>query len=273
METLLQDVRFALRILVKSPVFTTVAVLTLAIGIGANTAIFSLVDSVLLKMLPIRAPQELVIVGDSARVNNRSLGTPQTDNFSVPLYHEIRDNTTVFSGMYAAATAHRILVGDLGQASDAEANTVARIVTGNYFSVLGTGSAAGRLLTPEDDRVQHGHPVAVISYNYWQRKFSSSTGAIGTTVRLNGYPFTIIGVAQRGFSSDIVGEPIDLFVPLAMQAEVMRGRDWYRDRNASWLQIVARRKPGVSLSQIDANVNLAFQQILKGSFGLSLIHI
>ena len=270
METLIQDARYGLRMLVKNPAFTTIAVLTLALGIGANTAIFTLVNAVLLKMLPIKDPQHLVVIGDPTEVNNRSLGTPQTDVFSYPLYREIRDGNTVFSGAFAAGTVHRAMVQDENQSFGGEANAMLRLVTGNYFSVLGTEAVVGRTLSPDDDRVQHSAPVTVLSYRCWKNRFALSPSIIGKTLRLNGYPFTIIGVTQPGFFGDVVGEEMDFFVPLTMQSEVMRGRDWYQNRNASWLQMMARLKPGVGVAQARAQINVLFQQILNGSFGAAL---
>jgi predicted permease len=270
METLLQDARYGLRMLVKNPVFTTIAVLTLALGIGANTAIFTLVNAVLLKMLPIKDPQHLVALGDPTRVNDRSLGTPQTDLFSYPLYREFRDGNTVFSGMYAAGMVHKIAVQQENQSSPGEADALMRLVTGNYFSVLGTNAVIGRTLNPEDDKVQHASPVAVLSYKCWKNRFGLSGSVIGKTVRLNNYPFTIVGVTQPGFFGDVVGDEVDFFAPLSMQAEVMRGRDWYNDRNASWLQIVARLKPGTTIAQAKAQINVVYQQILYGPFGAAL---
>ncbi|HET7440773.1 MAG TPA: ABC transporter permease, partial [Terriglobales bacterium] len=270
METLIQDLRYGLRMLLKSPAFTTIAVLTLALGIGANTAIFTLVNAVLLKMLPIKDPKQLVILGDPTAVNNRSLGTPQTAVFSAPLYRELRDSNTVFPGMYAAGTVHKAMVQEESQSSPGDANAILRAVSGNYFAVLGTDAAVGRPLGPGDDRVQHASPVVVLSYKCWKNRFALSPNVIGKTVRLNGYPFTIVGVMQPGFFGDVVGEEMDFFVPLTMQAEVMRGRDWYLDRNASWLQIVGRLKPGVTPGQAHAEINLIFQQLLNGNYGAQL---
>jgi predicted permease len=270
MGTFTQDVRYGFRMLVKNPGFTAVAVLTLALGIGANTAIFTLINAVLLKMLPIQDPGRLVVLGDPSAVGNRSLGTPQTDIFSAPLYRELRDGNSVFSGMYAAGSAHRVDMNDASQPGSGNVSSSVRIVSGNYFSVLGVNAVAGRTLTSDDDKAQHGHPVAVISYDCWKNRFALSPETIGKTVRLNHYPFTIIGVAPPGFFGDIVGENLDIFVPLAMQAELMRGRDWYQNRNASWLQIMGRLKPGASLEQARANLNVVYQQILAGSFGAAL---
>lgn len=270
METLLQDMRYGFRMLVKNPAFTTLAVLTLALGIGANTAIFTLVNAVLLSSLPIHAPSELVALGDPSRVNDRSLGTPQTDLYSYPLYREFRDNNTAFSGLYAAATEHKTMVDEGNQSAPAQANTVMRMVSGNYFSVLGVNAVVGRTITPDDDKVQHGGAVAVLSYNYWKDKFGLTPLVLGKTVRLNGYPFTIIGVTPPGFFGDVVGDPIAIFIPLSMQLEVMRGRDWYNDPNASWLQAVGRLKPGVNIAQAKANVNTIFKNALAGTYGARL---
>src|SRR5690349_19797539 len=137
METLLQDIRYGLRLLIKGPVFTSVAVVTLALGVGANTAIFTLVNALLLKMLPIKAPQELLVVGDPTRVNDRSSGTPQTDLFSYPLYKELRDHSTVFSGLIAAGTEHRIDVDASAAGGASDERIVGRLVSGDYFPVLG----------------------------------------------------------------------------------------------------------------------------------------
>jgi len=150
METLYQDLRYALRLLLKSPAFTSVAVLTLALGIGANTAIFTVVNAVLLRMLPIKDPQQLVVVGDPTRANGRSNGTPRTDIFSYPLYKELRDRNSVFIGLCAAATDHRVEVAGQGPSDE---RVIGRMVSGNYFPLLGLAPAEGDcspiLMTPQ----------------------------------------------------------------------------------------------------------------------------
>src|SRR5437764_128068 len=163
MDSLLQDLRYGLRMLTKSPAFTAVAVVTLALGIGANTAIFTLVNALLLKTLPVKAPQELVVVGNPAAVDSRWHGTPETEYFSYPLYREFRDNNTVFSGLVAAATEDRIEV-NAGSAAAASDEVDGRLVSGNYFPVLGIDAAAGRVLTPSDDTQENANPVVVLSY-------------------------------------------------------------------------------------------------------------
>lgn len=270
MEAFFQDLRYALRMLFKSPAFTTVAVLTLALGIGANTAIFTLVNALLLKLLPVKAPQELVAIGDPTRVNNRSRGTPQLTNFSMPLYREFRDHNAVFSGLIAGGAEHRIEVNTGPAGGAAQENIVGRLVSGNYFSVLGVDAAAGRLLSENDDTEENSNPVAVLSYGYWQRKFALSPSIIGQEIRFNGYPFTVVGVAQAGFRGEVVGEDFDVFVPLSMQPEIVRGKSFRNDANFSWLSLMGRLKPGVSVEQAKANINLVFQQALKGPYGALL---
>jgi len=269
METLLQDVRFGFRQLRKSPGFTAVAVLTLALGIGANAAIFTVVNALLLKMLPVQDPQQLVVVGNPSLVNNRSNGTPRIDLFSYPLYKELRDHNVVFSGLSAAGTDHRIEV-NTGQGEAAEAKETGRLVSGNYFTVLGLTPAAGRLFSDSDDTAPNANPVAVLSYGYWQRKFALSPSAVGRTIRLNGYPFTIIGVARAGFEGDVVGEQMALFVPINMQEQIIRGRQWLKSGNNSWLTLIGRLKPGATSAQAEANVNIVYQQALNGSYGAAL---
>jgi len=270
METLSQDLRYALRMLVKTPAFTAVAIVTLALGIGANTAIFTLVNALLLKMLPIKAPQELVVVGDPARVNDRSSGTPQLDVFSYPLYKELRDNNTVFSGLVAGGTEHRIDVDASAAGGTSNERIAGRLVSGNYFPVLGVEASAGRLLTESDDTAENANPVVVLSYGYWNRKFALSPAIIGKQIRLNGFPFTVVGVAQQTFRGDVVGDDLEVFVPISMQPEIIRGLSLRNNANFSWLSLLGRLKPSVSAGQAKANVNLVFRQAMKSGYGAKL---
>jgi len=269
MEIFFQDIRYGLRMLRKSPGFTTVAVITLALGIGANTAIFTIVNALLLKMLPVNHPEQLVVVGDPSLPNNRSNGTPRTDIFSYPLYKELRDSNSVFTGLCAAATDHRIEV-DTGHGESTPEKVVGRMVSGNYFTVLGLNPAAGRLLSDSDDTAENANPVVVLGYGFWQRKFAMSPSIIGTDIRLNGSPFTVIGVAPAGFSGDVVGEQMALFVPISMQPEIVRGRHWRNAVNTSWLMLFGRLKSGMTQDQAAANLNIVFQQALRGSYGAAL---
>jgi predicted permease len=269
MNGLLQDIRYAVRQLRKSPGFTTVAVLTLALGIGANTAIFTVVNALLLKMLPVKDPQQLIAVGDPTDPNGRSNGTPRTDIFSYPLYKELKDRNAVFTGLSAAASDHHIEVRS-AQGQTPEEKVTGRMVSGNYFTVLGLEPAVGRLLSNSDDTAESANGVAVLGYEYWQRKFALSSSIIGKDIRLNGYPFTVVGVAPLGFDGDVVGERMAVFVPLSMQPQIVRGRHWRNDPNRSWLTLIGRLKPRVVAAQAEANLNTVFKQIQQGDYGASL---
>jgi predicted permease len=269
MSRFLQDLRYALRQLRKNPGVTAVAIVTLALGIGANTAIFTVVNALLLKMLPVNQPEQLVVVGDPGLPNSVSNGTPRTDIFSYPLYKELRDHNSVFSGLSAAGTNHSIEL-DTGQGETPVEKITGRMVSGTYFSVLGLEPAVGRLLSSSDDTAENANPVAVLSYGFWQRKFALSPSVVGRDIRLNGFPFTVIGVAPEGFEGDVVGEQMALFVPLSMQPEIVRGRHWLHSGNVSWLTLLGRLQPNTSLPQAEANLNVVFQQAVKGPYGAAL---
>jgi len=269
MSGIIHDLRYAARQLRKNPGFTTVAVLTLALGIGANTAIFTVVNALLLKMLPVKDPEQLVVVGDPSDPNERSNGTPSVDVFSYPLYKELRDRNSVFTGLCAAGTDHHIAV-DSGQGASADEAIAGRMVSGNYFSVLGLRPAAGRLFIGTDDTAENANPVVVLAYSYWRRKFALSPTVIGRDIRLNGSPFTVIGVTPAGFDGDVVGEQMSLYVPLSMQPEIIRGRHWRNRPGNSWLSVIGRLKPGITREQAQANLNVVFQQAQKSDYGASL---
>jgi predicted permease len=270
MGTLLQDLQYALRMLRKSPAFTIVAVMTLALGIGANTAIFSLVNAVMLKMLPVRAPGELVVVGDPEDVHHRSLGDPRVDLFSYPLYRDLSSGNEVFSGMLASGEAHRLRITPADSAGEIAGGVTGVLVSGNYFSVLGVNALYGRVLTPEDDTAPGAHPVAVISYSLWKNKLGQNPDAVGRAIRINNSPFTIVGVAPPGFFGDTVGDQQDLWVPVTMQEQIITGRKWLENYEASWLHCIARLRPGSSVEQARANLNLILQQLVNGPLGAKL---
>jgi len=266
---LVQDLHYALRQLRKSPGFTAVAVLTLALGIGANTAIFTVVNALLLKMLPVSQPEQLVVVGDPSRVNGRSNGTPSTHIFSYPLYKELRDHNSVFIGLSAAGSDKQIEF-NAGQGVGMAEKVTGRMVSGNYFTLLGLKPAVGRLLSDSDDTAENSNPVVVLSYGFWQRRFALSPSIIGEDIRLNGFPFSVIGVAPAGFDGDVVGEQMALFVPLSMQPEIVRGRRWLNSGNDSWLTLIGRLMPNITLAQAEANLNIVFQQAVQGPYGAAL---
>ena len=195
MQTLWQDVRYGLRMLGKNPGFTLIAILTLALGIGANTAIFSLLNQVLLRRLPVRNPGELV--------------------------------------------------------------------TGNYFDVLGVRPTLGRVLSPADDDVQGAHPVVVLSHSYWMRHFGGDAGVLNQAILVNNTEMTIVGVAQAGFSGIQVGQTPDIFVPSTMKGQMTPIRNGLDDWNDSFLAVLARRKPGVSMEQAQAGINVDYPGLLE----------
>ncbi len=251
MSSLLQDLRYALRQLRKSPGFTIVAMLILALGIGANTAIFSLLDQVLLRSLPAKDPGQLVqlesVGSDSGHVS--SWGGDDHLYFSYPMYRDLRDKNSVFDGMLARTPAQ---VG-VQYHNESKLGT-AELVSGNYFDVLGVRPAAGRLLSQSDDEVQERDPVAVLSYEYWVRRFGSDPSVINSTLLINGHPFTIVGVSQPGFKSVVVGDNPDLFVPMMMKPEITPGWNDLDKHRSRWLNIIARLKPGESISTAEAGV-------------------
>jgi hypothetical protein len=236
------DVGFALRSLRKNPGFTAAAVLTLALGIGANTAIFSLVNAVLLQRLPVRESERLVHASFEGATN-----------LSYPDYVDLRDHQRVFDGLAAFGG----IQVSLNRGGDAELAS-GLIVTGNYFEVLGVRPALGRLVAPSDDLTPGAHPVVVLSHAFWRTRFAGEADAVGRELLLNGQKFTIVGIAPEGFSGSQLGVERGLYVPMMMQAIVRPPRAGYsgemdpdllRTRNNRWLTALGRLKPGVTAEQ------------------------
>jgi len=237
LEILWQDLRYGLRMLLKSPNITLTAVLTLALGIGANTAIFTLLDKVLIRPLPVEQPYQLVTFVEDAS------GAPAI--FSYPLYAELRDRNDVLSGV----VAHDQKPFSLSDGSQSE-RVVGQIVSGNYFATLGVRPALGRFFLPEEDRTPGTHPVIVISHGLWQRRFGGNRAVIGKTVILNNYRYTVVGVAPSEFTGTTRGTVNDVYVPIMMQVQPGSERGGFLDnRNAGWLQLIGRLKPNVSREQ------------------------
>ncbi len=254
MNAFIQDLRYALRQLRKSPAFTITVVVTLALGIGANAAVFTLFDQVLLRMLPVEQPKELVRFAWSGSFSGSasSFGGDSTNYFSYPMYKDLRDRNQVFSGVLAADRTG-VAVSWHNQAEDEDAE----MVSGNYFQMLGLKPAAGRLLTPEDDAVPNANPVVVLSYNYWKTHFAGARDIAGQTLLVNGRAFTILGVAPANFDSAIGGYRPGLFIPISMVASAMPSRESQDDLNnhkSLWLTLVARLKPGVSRERAEAGL-------------------
>src|SRR6266851_769464 len=267
MHTVWQDVRYGLRMLGKNPGFTAVAVLTLALGIGANTAIFSLLNQVMLRRLPVRNPEELVMLKSPGPKRGHVWSDgDDSEIFSYQLYKGLAKNSSVFEGalarfQFAANIANR---GQTDRGSG-------ELVTGNYFDVLGVRPALGRVLTPADDDVQGAHPVLVLSHAYWTQHFGGDAGVLNQAILVNNTEMTIVGVAQAGFTGIQVGQTPDIFVPMTMKGQMTPIRSGLDDWNDSFLAVFARRKAGVnadypalleqqiaSLKHLDAKERQAF---------------
>jgi predicted permease len=274
-ETVFQDARFGLRMLLKNPGFTTVAVLTLALGIGANTAIFSLIDHVMLRLLPVRNPQELAVL---------------KGQFSYPHYQRLRDLNKVFSGIVAKHALPQLAVSIPGQSAS---QATGELVSGSYFATLGVGAMLGRRILPEDDGAPGSSPVAVISYGFWKRAFGGALDVVGRKIIIRSGPgnagtsgldiydgaasrsgegavLTIVGVAPPKFFGDAVGTSTDVWMPIAMEPGVMPGRPWLNKDNVVWITILGRRIPGVSQDQAAAALTVLWRKILSDEAGANL---
>jgi putative ABC transport system permease protein len=248
---LMNDISYALRQFRKSPLFTLIAVITLAVGIGASTAIFTLLDQALIRSLPVNHPEQLVrlrYTGESPGHTN-NYGGDDKDFFSYPMYRDLRDKNSVFSGLLANDEKYvGVQWNDRSELAEAE------LVSGNYFEVLGLQPALGRLLLPSDD-VPNGNPVVVLSSNYWKMKLGSNPDVIGKALLLNAHPFTIVGVVQPGFHSVVAGETPGLFVPASAKNIITPRWQDFEDRQSHWITIVGRLKPGESLQQAQAGLD------------------
>src|ERR1035441_2848297 len=247
---LLHDLRFSLRQLRKAPVFTLVAVVTLALDIGANTAIFTLLDQALLRALPVSHPEQLVRLEftGSTRGHFNSFGGDDHDYFSYPMYRDLRDQSGAFENLIAS---------DLQNVSVQWNNKPdlvgCELASGNYFQALGLQPALGRLFLPADD-VPNSSPVVVLSFNYWKRQFGSDPGVINQTLLINTHPFTIVGVAPPGFHSIVAGATEEVFVPLTTKNIITPRWQDLDDFNSHWMMVVGRLKPGISRGQAEASL-------------------
>jgi predicted permease len=272
-DALKRDLRFAVRSFARYPGFTTIALATLALGIGANTAIFGLVDTVMLRSLPVNRPEELLAVRGS---------------FSYWRFEQIRDRNEVFSGVIAARAFDDVTVTS---GSQPLGRVTAELVSGNYFDLLGVQPFRGRSITPDDDRAAGAGPVAVISYGFWQRAFAGSNDALGRTIALraglvgggtSGFEpaapkvsdqttvVTVIGIAPPEFFGDTVGKLVDVWVPITMQPVLMPGRAWLTRRTASWVNILGRMRPGITEEQARESLIRTYRQIRSDEIGSSI---
>ena len=224
-----------MRLLRRSPLFTCAVTASLALGLGANTVIFNLLDQILLRPLPVKDPGQLVLLDAPGPNSGMFNGDRSCRLFSYPEYRSLRDRGRIFDGLIA-----RFPVGvNFSYEGPAEA-AAGELVSGNFFDVLGVRPALGRLLSPQDDLIKGAHPVTVMSYGFWMRRFGGDPGVLGKTVRVNSTPMTVIGVLPRGFFGVYIGRAPDLYVPMMMKAQMTPTWDALEDRTAHWLHILGR---------------------------------
>ncbi len=257
MSALFQDLRFALRGLRKTPLFTAVAVLSLALGIGANTAIFSLLDQLLLRLLPVRNPHELALLTWRGTHIGNNTGS---NSISYPMYLDLKAKNEVFTdlaGRYGMAFS----IGHQGQTERVDGE----LVTGNYFSLLGVEAEIGRVISPDDDRTPNGHPVVVLGYDYWKQRFAGDPAVVGKPLAVNGRNYTIIGVSRQGFYGIEVGADRAVRIPIMQKGELSSG--WMigyslQNRRGKWVNAIGRVKPGLTMEQAKAGLQPLFKSLL-----------
>jgi predicted permease len=257
LDTAFRDFKYALRTLGRTPGFTAIAILTLALGIGANTAIFTLLDQILLRMLPVKNPQELVLL----TMRGHHYGSNWGGNaISHPMFRDFQAQNEAFSDMFCRfPTSASISFGGRAELEDME------LISGTYFSTLGLNPSLGRIFTPEDDRVPSGHPYVVLNYAYWQTRFSGDAGVLGKTLLVNNYPMTVVGVLQPGFDGVELGRRPKLFVPIMMEKQVLVGDpvDMLKERRNRWVNAFGRLKPGISRDKAQASLQPLMHSMLE----------
>ena len=253
-DSIRQDLRYGIRQLRLNPWFTLAAVLSLALGIGANTAIFTLFDQIVLRLLPVHNPRELV----QLRVEGGRFGSNSGDGlhtFSHPTYLALRDRNTVFSGLTGQLVQTASLVGE-----DRSEMIRVGMVAGNFFNVLGVQPRLGRLLTPDDDKARLGHPVAVLQYDFWQKRFAGAREIVGSSIRLNGSPFTVIGVSAPDFEGTDVGLQTQVWTPVTMKPVITPTWDALDDERHAWFYLFGRLKPGLGIEEAQAAMRVLYRQ-------------
>lgn len=256
-----EDVRFALRMLGKSRGFTAVSVLTLAIGIGANTAVFSLTNQILLRDLPVPHAERLVILRSPGPNHGHTWGDVDqgAQSFSYPMYKDLRERATVFSGLLAC---RRVTVNVSGHGETQVEH--ADLVSGNFFDTLEVQPELGRLFTPSDETAPGANTVAVLSYNYWSRQFGADPSILNKPLTVNGVPLTVIGVARKGFYGVQIGLTPDLFIPVTMKAQMAPNpKQTFEDRTDRWLPVMGRLKSGITLVRAQAELQTIYQPLLE----------
>jgi predicted permease len=257
LDTAFRDFKYSLRTLARTPGFTAIAILTLALGIGANTAIFTLLDQILLRLLPVKNPQELVLL----TMRGHHYGSNWGGNaISHPMFRDFAAHNDVFSDMFCRFPFD-VSVSFNGQAEHLQLE----MVSGTYFSTLGLNPYLGRVFTPDDDKIPDAYPYVVLNYAYWKSRFAGDPEIIGKTLTVNNYPYTIVGVLQPGFDGMELGRSPKLFVPIMMQKEIMVGNpnDMLKDRRTRWVNAFGRLKPGVTREQAKASLQPFMHSMLE----------
>lgn len=274
-DTAVRDIGYAFRQFIRNPVFTLVAVISLALGIGANSAIFSIMNEVLLRLLPVRDPKQLIIVTDP-NAGGVAVGMlPGVRKLlSYAEFVQLRDHASTLSGMCAAESEPNRRQVRIGGEPPEAAN--ARLVSENYFSVLGVEAAIGHVFAPENAKGPGQDPYIVLSYDYWQRRFNGNTSVLGAPIHMYGTTLNVIGVAARGFQGASVSDRPDFWVPMMMQPLVIPGRDWLHEdlsqslEKVMWLHVFGRLKPDASLGKAQTELDVLFRNVLEEGYPATL---
>ena len=256
LETTVRDLRHAFRLLSRSPAFTLVAALSLALGIGANTAIFTLLDQMVLRRLPVKHPEQLQMIWTTGPNLGSSQGSRAS---SYPMYQDFQQRAPAFS--YIFCRYYTPLSISMGNQTE---RVTGELVSGNYFQALGIGAALGRVFSPEeDDRVYKGHPVVVLNHQYWVARFGADAGVLGQKILVNNYPMVIVGVSAAGFSGIDPARSPQIRIPIQMKPLMTPGSDNLGDRRRQWVQMFARRKPGYTMESARASLQPLLSEILR----------
>jgi predicted permease len=256
LETLWKDVAYACRLLRRNPGFAVVAILSVALGIGANASVFTLLDQVMLRSLPIERPRELVLV--TAEGFQYGNGWGEGNELSYPRYVDLRDNNQVFAGMFCRFN----FALDVSAEGSGE-RVAGELVSGTYFPVLGVTPALGRVFDGRDEQAPGANPVVVLSHRYWKRRFGSDPGVVGRALRVNNHVMTLVGVAREGFEGTNLGAATDVFVPITMSQQLTPMETGLTDRQMRWLNVFGRLKPGVSATQAQAGLQPLYSSRLQ----------
>jgi putative ABC transport system permease protein len=264
MGNLWQDLRFGFRMLAKTPGVTAIAILTLALGIGANTAIFSLTDQILLRALPVSHPEQLVVLRSPGPFSGSTWADGDSAmSFSYPMYKDLRDHVPAFSGLIAKFSVDLSVAGQ-GRTE----RTQGELVSGNYFQVLGVRSVLGRVLSADDETAPGANPVMVLSYPYWMRQYGGDAGILNKQLSVNGTDLTVVGVAQPGFYGVQVGSVPDMFIPVTMKAQMTPNWNGLPDHSTRWLAILGRLKSGDTRERAQGAAQPSYRALLESEWPL-----